>query len=423
MRFIIYLLSLSFSFCISSASLSADDKDPVEGVRVWTNSKKQDLTASLVKIVYVKPAKKEDKPRYDVTFKLKTGKKVTFDLELLSKPHKDELWAWLKGNPYGVAKPTPPYTWPTQHNGNNSPKVEYVKYDEERYAHLYKTAHFDFYSDERLTNSTISKCVALFDSIVGAIDSLPLELDTIPSGDKPRYQAILLSTREKYMQMGGIHNSGGFFSSGENLTVIPFESLGIEKKGNNWIFDGKNRSFSTLVHELTHHSTSHWLHTPAWFYEGLAEYMAAMPYQSGRFLFTNPGSSLSSDVRSKYKNTVIEDAVFPKGVFQMKHPEQLLTITYEGWGGDLKKNLTNGSRNYTSSMILAYFFMHEDGNGDGHNLIQWLHEHRAAAASRKDSELDAIFKKHILRDRTYKQLEEEIKTAMGKKGLRLEFAP
>ncbi|MGA0846712.1 MAG: hypothetical protein ACO3RV_09240, partial [Luteolibacter sp.] len=65
----------------------------------------------------------------------------------------------------------------------------------------------------------------------------------------------------------------------------------------------------------------------------------------------------------------------------------------------------------------------EDGDGDGHHLIQWLHKHRAAVASKRHADIDAVFKTHILRDRSYQQLENEIKTAMGKKGLRLEFAP
>ena len=73
-------------------------------------------------------------------------------------------------------------------------------------------------------------------------------------------------------------------------------------------------------------------------------------------------------------------------------------------------------------MILMYFFMHEDGKGDGHNLIQWMHEHRAAVLSRRNDDLNAIFKKYILRDRSYKELEQEIQNSMSKKGTRLDFS-
>ncbi len=424
MRFLIHLLflGLTSSFIASAfpSKTPAKTSAPVEGLRVWTNSKNKDLTASLVKITRVKPDKKNSKARVDVTFKRKSGKKITFDVELLSKAHQQELRIWIRSNPTGIAKPTSPYSWPSSHNGVNSPKVEYVKFDDKRNAHLFRTAHFDFYSDEKLSDATISKCVAVFDSIVEAINKFPMEMDTIPSGDRPRFQAILVSTRQKYAQMGGSQNSGGFFSPSDNLTVIPYSSLGIVKKGSNWVFDGKNRSFETLVHELAHHSTSHWWGMPPWFEEGLAEYMAAMPYQSGRFLFTNTGAAVSTSIR-KIKDYMVGNQVMPKGVYQMRNPEILFKVSRGEWNGSMKDRVTS-SRNYSSSMILMYFFMHEDGKGDGHNLIQWMHEHRAAFLSRRNGDLNAIFKKHILRDRTYKELEQEIQDAMRKKGTRLVFS-
>lgn len=423
MRFSILLLflTLSLSFIASAfPPATANNTATVEGLREWTNSKNQSIKASLVRITRIKADKDNKKPRVDVTFKLKTGKKVTFDIELLSKAHQQQLGTWIQSNPTGIAKPTPPYSWPSQHNGNNSPKVEYIEFDEKRNAHLFRTAHFDFFSDEKLSDATISKCVAVFDSIVEAINEFPMEMDTIPTGDKPRFQALLVSTQEKYMQMGGIPNSGGFFSPSQNLTVIPLHSLGIEKKGNNWVFDGQKRSFETLIHELTHHCTSHWRGMPPWFEEGLADYMAAMPYQSGRFLFTNTGSAISSNIR-KYKDTTVENQVLPKGVYQMRNPKTMFSMSRREWNGMMRDRIT-ATRNYSSSMILMYYFMHEDGRGDGHHLIQWMHKHRAAYLSRRNDDIEDIFKKHILRDRTYEELEEEIQDAMSKKGTRLEFS-
>jgi len=424
MRVLIYLLLFVITCPLITPLLSAKNPSKTsasaEGLRKWTNKKNQDITASLARITRVKSDKNKSEFRVDVTFKLKTGKKITFDAELLSKPHQNELKNWLKNNPTGIAKPSAPYSWPSKHDGSNTPKVEYVKFDDKRNAHLFRTAHFDFYSDEKLSDATISKCVAVFDSIVEAIDTFPMEMNTIPSEDKPRYQAILVSSQEKYMKMGGIVNSGGFFSPGRNLTVIPLRSLGIVKKGNNWVFDGKKRSFRTLIHELTHHSTSHWRGMPPWFEEGLADYMEAMPYQSGRFLFTNPGAAVSASIR-KFKNTTVEAQILPKGVYKMRHVKDLFSLTRQKWNTSMKDRIIT-FRNYNSSMILMYFFMHEDGKGDGHHLIQWMHEHRAAVLSRRKGDLEAIFKKHIVRDRTYDEIENEIQEAMSKKGTRLDFS-
>lgn len=424
MRLLIHLLLIVITYPLTTPILSAksppETSASAEGLRKWTNTKNQDITASLARITRLKSDKKNSEFRVDVTFKLKTGEKITFNAELLSKPHQNELKNWLKNNPTGIAKPSAPYSWPSKHNGSNTPKVEYVKFDDKRNAHLFQTTHFDFYSDEKLSDATISKCVAVFDSIVEAIDTFPMEMNTIPSEDKPRYQAILVSTQEKYMKMGGIVNSAGFFSPSRNLTVIPLRSLGIVKKGNNWVFDGKKRSFKTLIHELTHHSTSHWWGMPPWFEEGLADYMEAMPYQSGRFLFTNPGAAVSGSIR-EYKNTTVESRILPKGVYQMRHAEILFTMSRKQWNATMADPVT-ATRNYSSSMILMYFFMHEDGKGDGHHLIQWMHGYRAAILSRRNDDLNALFKKHILRDRTYEELEQEIQDAMSKKGTRLEFS-
>ncbi|MFK7852277.1 MAG: hypothetical protein AB8D78_14970 [Akkermansiaceae bacterium] len=394
-------------------SLSAE----VIGLRDWTNSKNQTLSGSLVRITTEKKDGKEVKM---ITLKLERGKEVSFEVDRLNAAHKKELLAWLKNNPMGVAPPSPPYFWPSDYSGSNSPKVEYVEFDAKRKAHLYHTAHFDFYVDVKISNSTVSKCVAVFDTIVEAIDALPMAMDTVPKGKRPRYQAILVSSRETYMKMGGIPNSGGFFSPSKNLTVIPFQSLGIVQKGNKWVFDGKRRSFETLLHELTHHATSHWYGMPPWFQEGLAEYMSVMPYQSGRFLFTNPQSAVVSAIR-KYKDYVVGDFVLPKGEFQMVNTEQLFATDRRRWNG-MMVNRAASARNYTSSMVLACYFMHEDGDGDGAHFIDWMHAWRAAFITKKTGEYDALIKKHLLRDRSFNELEEDIQEKMRKRGLRINFS-
>ena len=281
-----------FSYLLQHASARE-----VEGMREWVNNKGQEITASLVSLHKEKQGGQEVAM---ITFKMKRGKDVTFPVSKLSVENQQELVEWMKIKPHGIASPSPPYSWPSQHRGKNTPNVVYEKFDEEYQAHLYKTAHFDFYIDKKISDSTVAKCVAVFDTIVDALDALPLALDTIPSGERPRYKAILVSSAAQYMKMGGLENSAGFFSPRQNLTVIPFKSLGIIQKGNKWVFDGKNRSFETLLHELTHQSTQHWYGMPPWFQEGLAEYISVMPYRSGRFLFNKPGRAIA-DKLLKYK--------------------------------------------------------------------------------------------------------------------------
>ena len=411
-----YLYQILLIVVAGFFSLAATNAD-VLGLRTWTNQKNKTINASLVQIF---EDKEKGNPEMMVSLKLKGGKKISIPLSDLSEEHQEELIAWRKKNPLGVAPPTAPYSWPRQYNGSNTTKIEYIKFDQTRQAHLYKTAHFDFYIDQKMSDATITKCVVVFDTIVEAIDALPMEMDTIPKGERPRYQAILVSNRETYMKMGGIPNSGGFFSPSRNLTVIPFSSLGIVKKGNNWVFDGKQRSFETLLHELTHHATSHWHGMPPWFQEGLAEYMSVMPYQSGRFLFTNPQSAVVSSIR-KYKKYQIGDAILPGGEFKMLHVKKLMATSRTTWNAGMSDHV-GSLRNYTSSMVLACYLMHEDGSGDGAHFIDWMHAWRTAQITKQTDQLYPLIEKHLLRGRSYDELEKDIQEKMRKRGLRLNFS-
>ena len=401
------------------AAPEQENKTPsvVQGFRPWTNKEGNQMEASLVRVFN----KKEEEQRIlQVTFKLKGGKEVTIPVSTLSDTSQEEIKTWLQKHPFGVGRPEGPYMWPSYYQGANSPKVNFVRFDEKRKAYFYRTAHFDFYIDQDISKNTVSQCVAVFDTIVEALDSLPMQLDAIPRGDRPRFEALLVSTKEEYYRNGGMPNSGGVFMPGKNLTMIPFSSLGIVKRGNKWVFDGSKRDFEVLLHELTHHSTSHWRGMPPWFEEGLAEYMSVMPYRSGRILFTNPGNAVALSIRH-FKKTTLEGLIYPKNTFQMLHPKALFDLDRRTWNGGMRDPLVS-SRNYSCSMALMYYFMHEDGDGDGGHLIQWMHAWRAAVVTGNAEKYQELVKKHLYRDRSEEELEEDIRSALVKKGVRVDFS-
>jgi len=400
------------------ATLGIARSAEVEGLRTWTSSGGKSLKAALVKVTKVDKVAK-------ATMKRQSGQEFVVPLSGLSDADQEAIQAWLKTNPTGVAIPIPPFIWPTKYNGSATPKVVEAGYDDEEGYHLYRTKYFDFQVDAKVGKTTISQCVAVFESIVGALDTLPLALDTVPASDKERYKAILVSSRTKYAELGGMPNSGGFFWPSKNLTVIPFRSLGIEKKGNSWGFDGKNRNFDTLVHELTHHSMGRkWSSLPVWVTEGIADYMAAMPYRSGQFLFTNVGKSAAGSVRDSYKGTTWERSAMPKGVFIMVKPSTLFAISHREWSKTLAMNAMDGSRYYSSSLLMIYYFMHEDAGGRGEHFVPWLHEIRAARLTERGGvgeKQKAITEKYLMRGRTNEELEKDIAATLQKKGLRVQF--
>ena len=398
-------------FLYSSLLLSVHATDLTQ-FREWKNNKGQTVEAKMLKF-----------KNNEVTMQRKNGKVVKIPVNLLSKADQDLLKKWKSANPKVAGIPTGPFNWDSKFNGDATPDIEYINFDKERNAHLYKTKYFDFYITEKMTNSTVSKCVAVFDCIVGALNDMPLELNTVPGDGKPRYEAILVATDAQYMKLGGMPNSGGFFAPSRNLTVIPFKSMGIVKKGNNFVFDGKNTDFSTLIHELTHHSVSHWKSIPAWASEGMADYMAAMSYRSGSFNYSNRGGYIAKNIR-KMKKYVAGAQIVKGGVLHSLKPEFLFKLNRRTWNATLGADRVAGSRQYVSSMVLFYYFCHIDADGDGENFIQYMHAHENDVKSgkiRDNNDLTHV-NKYLLRGRSYKDLEEDMVKKLSKKGIKVKFS-
>jgi hypothetical protein len=105
--------------------------------------------------------------------------------------------------------------------------------------------------------------------------------------------------------------------------------------------------------------------------------------------------------------------------FTMIDLEELMTIDDERWAAALG---TGGfaNENYASACLLTYFFYHVDDKGDAAHLIAWLHEIENA---RNGEAVAAATKKHLLRERSYAQLSEEVKKGLRKEGVDVTFFP
>ena len=387
-------------------------------IRNWKNNAGKVIKAKLI-------STNADK----VTLETLNGKRATIKISVLSNSDQELIKKWSKQNKSQLhagassttgSVPQGPFRWKSNFSGDATPEVKYVQFDDKRKAHLYKTKHFDFYIEQKMTNSTVSKCVAVFDNIVDALNEFPIGLKTVPDGSRPRYETILCASQARYMQLGGVPNSGGFFDPRRNLTVIPFTSMGIVQKGNNFVFDGKKRDFSTLVHELVHHCTSHWRAQPTWIVEGMADYMSAMPYRSGSFNFSNTGGYIAAQIR-KYTKTTVGYHVVPKGVLQAITPERMLTVSRREWNMTLIQNQAEGSRYYASSMVYFYYFARVDGRGDGKYLIQYMHTLENARKNKKQVDQKAMIEKFLLRGRSYEELKTDMKNDLKSKGLKINF--
>jgi hypothetical protein len=105
--------------------------------------------------------------------------------------------------------------------------------------------------------------------------------------------------------------------------------------------------------------------------------------------------------------------------FTMIDLEELMNIDGRRWAAALGKG-GSATENYGSAGLLTYYFYHLDGNGDAANIIAYL---RQVENAKTNEEEQAAVKAHLLRERTYAQLADEVKKALRKEGVDISYFP
>ena len=286
--------------------------------------------------------------------RLATANLVTIPAENLGEADRTYLAEWLDNQP--VAMP--------DKVGVDSSKlqVEVVSENEETSEFVYRTPHFEFTSDGKLTQNLLRDVARNFEATYELLKALPWGVQPEPEqGD--RFRALLVRSPERYREVGGPPNSGGVYFRSRRLFIVPFESLGIERLGKSFAKSSDYRS-DTLVHELTHQMMHALLDLlPQWVVEGTAEYTNIIPLRFGVFRV--------SEARNGLRNYI----AFLKtggGVPEPFPIEELFGISSEKWSETLRLNPGESLRMYFTSYLLVYYFMHMDGKGDGARFVKYM---------------------------------------------------
>ena len=198
------------------------------------------------------------------------------------------------------------------------------------------------------------------------------------------------------------------------LLMVPLSSLGVRLVGTRVTLEQNPNAQDngTLIHEITHQMMNHWLPVlPTWFIEGSAEYVEMLEYNSnGKFSLIG----LNRQVKAYAENMGRGNKTF-----MMIDLEELMTIDGRRWAEALGKD-GMALENYGSAGLMTYFFYHLDGKGDAANMIAYLRE---VENVKTDAESEAAVKKHLLRERSYEQLADEVKKSFRKEGVTIEFFP
>lgn len=240
--------------------------------------------------------------------------------------------------------------------------VEIVSENEADGKYVYRTQHFEFTCDGKLTQNLLRDVARNFEATYELLKALPWGIDPQPE-DGDRFRAILVRSPGRYKEEGGPENSSGVYFGSRKVFVVPFESLGIERLGKSFAKASDYRS-DTLVHELTHqmmHSSLDIL--PQWVVEGTAEYTNTLPLRLGVFRVSAAKTGLK-----EYLNSLKVRGLVPE-----PYPvEQLFKISGKEWSGTLARNPKEANRMYFTAYLLVNYFMHMDGKGDGAGFVKYM---------------------------------------------------
>lgn len=296
--------------------------------------------------------------------------------------------------------------WPERIKFDDDPEIVVVEEDAKKKSFIYESANYRYTCDVKLAQSVVKNFAVMFEATHLFCRSLPLAID---GGNKTegKHQIALFEKTEDYLNAGGPPGSAGVFIGGKGLVMVPLDSLGVRSSGSRYVLD-RDKSSKTLPHELTHQLTPiAYFRTAAlgWFSEGLAEYVAVTPYRSGAFSVKNNHRDIIDYVTAHGDKNKGGRALGDK--ISLPSLKAFMLQSYESFREQPQLN-------YGGSLLITYYFLQMDGDGDGKRIKAFLKSLRNG----KDRE-DALTV--LLDGETFAQLQEKIAKAWKRKGIDLTF--
>jgi hypothetical protein len=298
--------------------------------------------------------------------------------------------------------------WPRSVALKNAPEVRIVAEDASKDEFIYHTEHFEFSCDAPVGPDAVRHFARVFEATWMLNCQLPLDLRPEPETMRKWFRARILSTDDAYLASGAPPASGGYYSRADKTIYVPISNLGMKVIADKRVqVDRSLEASETLIHEITHQMMSRWLpRLPLWYAEGAAEYVGSADFIHGRFFLSGMEARLKHVLRKRGTAEVGGRLRF----FMVSLPE-LLAITQKDWGAALGG--AEAGQNYSSALLLTYFFYHLDGDKKGSSMIQWLRE------IEKGADAGDALHTHLLRGRSLARLESEVIDAYRKAGIEI----
>ena len=271
-------------------------------------------------------------------------------------------------------------------------------------AWIYESQHFRFTANAPIALAAVKEIARIFEGTYTANLALPLNspCNHFQICEKGRYNAFLFETYAQYLAAGGPEGSAGVFIGAGALergrVLVPFQSLGLEKRGNRYVKSGRRVSAKTLSHEITHHMTIGGNAYPTWFAEGIAEYVGLSYDGNGQVRFGG-----NKNVIAKFVSAYGEKGDGGRGIGKQPNVgtslENFMTHTGSFVGAGNDGNAVQIG--YGVSALLVYYFFHLDGKRDASRIKKYIAVIQNGGSIARANEA-------LLDGRTWAQLEKEI---------------
>lgn len=277
---------------------------------------------------------------------------------------------------------------------------------------LWRSRHFEITNTAGIKREALESITLICESVDGALNALPLPLPLNWGRDPGELRKIEIKEHSDDPDAG---NRTGYWDGRTGIVHIYARSL-LEPDLQLVVFEfnkpEKVQKYDVIVHEVTHQSMAGLLYMgiPAWVPEGIAEYMAATQFAPAFYQFTNTHVS----IRHHIDKGLLGDRIVKDRKRHFTHLRDLMDRDIFAWNAFAKTDEIASFLQYHESLILIDYFFHRD-HPDGVHFRRYL-ESILSGVSEPDARST-----HLLRGRSYEQIEKEIASLWKPIGFTINF--
>jgi hypothetical protein len=291
----------------------------------------------------------------------------------------------------------------TQMQVNLGLEVKVIESDPAKGRWVYRSPHFEFVSNAYLGTEVVREFSWMFEVTHDYLATLPVQLQRLREAGTRPMRTYLFSTFDEYVKAGGPPTSAGAYIPAKDVILIPFKSLGLTNRGGGYALDDRI-SNRILLHEIAHHLMRGRTQQAAWFIEGVAEYVACIPFAQNRLLLSQHQFSVTE--------CVVSDGWQNMGGYRLGQTIELPRL--QTFMGGSYRGFQETRNAYPSALILFYYFARMDGAGDGARLKEY-------AEILLEGHPEAEARQSLLAGRSFEALEKDLAKAWGKRGVVVTF--